>query len=441
MIKWGIVLMVISVIDIILWSLPIRQIQNNPSSPLYILFGFFAFFLAAGIIGYDIYKRKQEKEEEQARLERIEKILAEKSKKVAEINQSVKEGTWSFPVEKFFLLCRDNQVTALDNEFSIAKAARLAELLIKESIPEVDIENCGEYLKLESLETFLKKGRVLVRRSEERQKAEQKQPKDANCSYEESMYLERVEQVVGKYGMEKRKEMLEILGSDLRQKIAALIRGEEAMKLLSTIYAQQEKKESDWAIIGGIAEGIAGPAAGIMAASQTIANNRKVQEHNAAMRKASMDIMRGSSSMVSDRYELERVYDKNIKLRKETEKKITLSKPNAEAIWNNIKKGEIKVKKNPSGVLAISFPVSINKPFILDVPENVTMVVDGTIKGEVWFEDRFVGDVFFPLPLYGIPTNMTAEVTLDGMCGRSVEFDGEYTVKIADKQNLWIMEE
>ena len=77
---------------------------------------------------------------------------------------------------------------------------------------------------------------------------------------------------------------------------------------------------------------------------------------------------------------------------------------------------------------------------IEDVPDDVDTVVDGTIKGEVWFEDSFVDEVIFPLPLYGIPSNITEEVTLDGMCGRSVEYDGKYTVKITDNQNLWIME-
>jgi hypothetical protein len=68
------------------------------------------------------------------------------------------------------------------------------------------------------------------------------------------------------------------------------------------------------------------------------------------------------------------------------------------------------------------------------------MVVDGTIKGKVYFEDKLVGDVIFPLPLYGILSNNTVEVTLDGMCGASVEYDGEYTVKIVDHHNLWVME-
>ena len=82
--------------------------------------------------------------------------------------------------------------------------------------------------------------------------------------------------------------------------------------------------------------------------------------------------------------------------------KVTLSKPTADDIWSNINIGPYTVTKANSGVLMISLPVSINKPFDLDVPEGVNMVMDGTLKGEVWFEDRYVGNVFFPLPVFGI---------------------------------------
>ena len=85
--------------------------------------------------------------------------------------------------------------------------------------------------------------------------------------------------------------------------------------------------------------------------------------------------------------------------------KVTLSKPNASDIWNNMSVGTCIVNKTNSGVLIISLPVSLKKPFDLDVPEGINMVIDGTIKGEVWFEDNYVGNVFFPLPIFGIMNN------------------------------------
>ena len=55
-------------------------------------------------------------------------------------------------------------------------------------------------------------------------------------------------------------------------------------------------------------------------------------------------------------------------------------------------------------------------------------------------EEIYVGYVEFPLPIYGIPYKMTNEVVLDGMCAMSMEYDGRFSLRIDDDQNLWIME-
>ena len=125
---------------------------------------------------------------------------------------------------------------------------------------------------------------------------------------------------------------------------------------------------------------------------------------------------------------------------REARRKIVLTKPGAEEIWKNFKAGEAMVRKNPSGVLAISLPVALKAPFAPDVPHGIRMVVDGALTGEVWFEDVYVGGVVFPLPLMGIPTDMTGKLVLEGLCGRSVGAEGQYTVKLSRRQNLWLME-
>lgn len=206
------------------------------------------------------------------------------------------------------------------------------------------------------------------------------------------------------------------------------------------IYMQQQKKEGDWAIAGGLADGLAGPVAGFMAASQVMENNREIQRHNEAMRNTSREILSGVVKASQNRYAIESQKEQAEARCEEAKEKISLSTPNTAEIWNHIQVGEYQIKKAESGVLHISLPVHIETPFVLDVPANVKTVVDGTLKAEVRFENKLVGTVNFPLPLYGIPTNMTAEVTLDGMLDRSVAFNGEYTLKMLDSHNLWIME-
>ncbi|MGM9791504.1 MAG: hypothetical protein ACI3Y4_03775 [Candidatus Cryptobacteroides sp.] len=397
-------------------------------------FGILAIIITFGFawIMASIDLRKKEREKE--------RIKKEQEEKIRELNQSVKDGKWEFPAEEYYCLCRDNQATMLNNEFGIRKATQLAEQLIKQTAPDVDLSNCGEYLKKSSLESFLEKGEALAKKTEEQMLLAQKQPRNANPIEPETTFLQRASELAALSGSSKRVKMLSNLDSDYFSEIVRKINGEQALGQLGMIYAGQQKKESSWAIMGGIAEGIAGPGAGIMAASQTIANNRKIQEHNAAMRKASMDIMSGIPSMVGDKEKLYKEREKVKQALKETESKVVLSKPTSEEIWKNITVGKAAVQKKPSGVLSVSVPVSLKEPFTLDVPENVRMVVDGVLRGEVWFEDKWVDNVYFPFPMYGIPSNITAETILDGMCGRSVEYEGEYTVKIADTQNLWIME-
>lgn len=386
----------------------------------------------------DAKKEQEEKKEAQER--RDEKLNQEL--------QELKDGKWPFPVEKFYRLCRESRITALDNDFSLNKATLIAKEIIEDTFFEkileagcdIELEDYGEYLKKESVEAFFKKGEAYAKEADARALQQKKIPRNANPNEPEKTFLERASELSKLSGRDKRKKMLSHLSADCNKKICDLLEGEEALRKLGMIYAGQQQKESSWAITGGIAEGIAGPAAGIMAASDTMERNRKIREHNEMMRQASMDIMRGIPSIAGNRFQLQEEITKIGKQLDETTNKVVFSQPDAAEIWQNIKVAEATVQKNPSGVLEVSLPVTIQEPFVLDVPEGVGMVVDGTIKGEVWFEDKLVGEVLFPLPIYGIPSNMSAEVTLDGMCGRSVEFDGEYTVKIADTQNLWIME-
>lgn len=421
----------------LLWGLP----------SLFIIIGFIAIcgghgegflMLAAGIfllvfaIKIEIDTRRKMKKQE---AERARKKLEEERKwqRHKEINQRVKEGKWVFPAEDFYRKCRENHIEKLDSEFSVRKATQIAETVIKEANPDIFLDNCKEYLKKTRLEEYLYTGRIAVKKEEER-------PRNANPNKQERTFIRRAKELSRQSEHRKRMKMLEDMASDYKVRIDQLREGEEALMQLGMIYADQRKKETSWAVMGGIAEGIAGSAAGIMAAANTMENNRTIREYNASMRKASMDIVSGIPDMMGDRIQLETELAQIEQQLSNIQSKVTLKNPSTDEIWENIQLGKPTIKKKESGVLAVSLPVAVKKPFVLDVPEGVLMVLDGTIKGEVWFEDNLVGEVFFPLPIYGIPSNMTAEVTLDGMCGRSVGFDGEYTVKIADTQNLWIME-
>ena len=395
-------------------------------------------FLAFGV-GTICFWVHIEREYRRVNAERKQKV-EERNKREWDIYHQIEAGKWPFPTEEFYRLCHENHIKSLNSEFSQQKAKQFAIQLIQEIEPDISVNMLDLFLSKDRLDACLKEGVQEFRSAEARKLEAQKEPRKAKADAQEDTFMERARMVSKLRGSSKRKQMLTNLIADYDNKIQKLEEGEKALIQLGMIYASQQQKESDWAIIGGIAEGIAGPAAGLVAAANTMANNTKIREHNAAVRKTSMEIMSGVPGLLGDICSLEKEREQIRQQLCEAQNKVVLSKPSAKVIWENIKLGKATVTKKTSGVLAVALPITFKEAFALDVPDGVSMVVDGTIKGEVWFEDKLVGDVLFPLPLYGIPSNMTAEITLDGMCDWSVEYNGKYNVKIADEQNLWIME-
>lgn len=426
---------ILFVLFFIFWGIFLAWLMFTDSTTLWLTVAVMvgmAVFYGVLMLKIPIAQKRKEKE--------IYKQKMLEQKKAESMMQDIINRTWEFPVEKFYRECEKANATQLDNEFSQRKIRQTAERLIKEASPQIDLHKCEYYFKTEQITRFLDEGRQLVEKADARILEAQKTPRNASPSIEERTFIQRSTLVSSLYGNQKRVKMLSDLIEDFKTRIDGIAKGEEAMKQLSMIYMEQQKKEGDWAIAGGLAEGLAGPVAGFMAASQVVENNREIQSHNAAMRNASREILSGLMDVTSDRYKLQRQRDQAKERCEEAKEKITLSKPDSAEIWSHIQVGRYQVKKAKSGVLHIALPVHIETPLTLDVPENVNTVIDGTLKAEVQFEGKNVGSVSFPLPLYGIPTNMTTEVTLDGMLARSVEFNGEYTLKMSDSHNLWIME-
>lgn len=353
------------------------------------------------------------------------------------IQQSAKNGTWVFPSEKFYQQCTEQKLANTFGEYGFKKAKTIAEQLIREACPEADISYFQSYLTEEKLQAFLETGKSQAEQTARKELAESKRVRKANADSYEATFMQRSSAVARLAGCQKRVQMLTDLIGNYDKEIQKLKDGEEAMKQLAMIYT----KESDWAILGGAANGIAGPVASAAVIWDTMKKNGEIAKYNEGMRKASMDVLSGSVSVAGNRIKAEEERE-NIKVRLEEAKgKIILSKPDANEIWNNIHIGRnYSVKRYDSGVLHISISLDFWESFALNIPLGVHMVVDGTIRANVTMDGIDIGTAEFPLPLYGIPCDADAKVTLDGMCGWSTEFQGKYSLHFADQQNLWIME-
>lgn len=371
----------------------------------------------------------------------LQEKAVQEAEKIAEINRTAKAGTWNFPTEEFYKRCFEGKIENLGSDYGWKKAKVIAEQLILEKCPKADMSCFQSYLTKEKLQAFLETGKSQAEQTAKKRLEESKRVREADADPYEATFMLRSSSVAGLTGCQKRVRMLTDLISDYDERIQKLKDGEEAMKQLAMIYTSAQKKESDWAILGGAANGIAGPVASAAVIWDTMQKNGEIAKYNEGMRKASMDVLSGTISVAGNRIKAEEERE-NIKIRQEEAKsKITLSKPDSNEIWSNIHiSPNYSVERYDSGVLHISISLGFLKSFALNVPQGVHMVVDGTIRANVTMDGIDIGTVVFPLPLYGIPCEADAKVTLDGMCGWSTEFSGKYSLRFANTQNLWIME-
>lgn len=404
----------------------------------YVVYGILLILGCLAIPALFFINQMEEKKRSRQALE--EETKRENEKREA-IQQSAKNGTWVFPSEEFYQQCIEQKVANSFGEYGFKKAKIIAEQLIREACPEADMSCFQSYLTKEKLQEFLETGKSQAEQTAKRKLEESKRVREADADSYEAIFMHRSSVVAGLTGCQKRVQMLTDLICDYDEEIQKLKDGEEAMKQLAMIYTGAQKKESDWAILGGAANGIAGPAASAAVIWDTMKKNGEIAKYNEGMRKASMDVLSGTISVAGNRIKAEEEQE-NIKIRREEAKrKITLSEPDSNEIWNNIHIGQnYSVKRYDSGVLHVSISLGFLKSFALDVPQGVHMVVDGTIRANVTMDGIDIGTVMFPLPLYGIPCEADAKVTLDGMCGWSTEFSGKYSLRFANTQNLWIME-
>lgn len=407
------------------------------------IIGFFSLLIAlsfiAGVLFLSCIKTGNKAiEERRWKLQEEFSKEAARQDKLDRKNSLAKEGKLEFSAEKFYNACKEAHITSFKDEFSQTKAEQIINKILSDEgiLPE----NRTFYLSPNNIKKYYSEGRTSAKARENARLEAAKTPRNASPNADEKRFLQRTAEVSRLTGNQKRLKMLQNLENDCQTRIKEIEEGQEALRQLGQIYVGAQKKEASWGLSGGIAEGIAGPAAGLIAASKTIEKNREIQRYNQSMREASSSAFMGSFSLGKDlnklKSELYEIWNKT----REAGSKVTLQNPAADEIFGNLKIGSAKIEKSKTGVLHIELPVSVKAPFELSAPKKTIMVVDGTLSGEIRMGNRVVGSVWITLPLYGIPTNMTEKVTLDAMCERCVEYDGRYTLKLAESQNLWIME-
>ncbi len=377
-------------------------------------------------------------------------VQQQKNKKmVRKRNRQAQRGVWQFPSEYFYLQCADCSITGFDSDYSVQKATNI--ILTFANDEGIKQDSLQKYLIPDKFYEYYKQGKKIVEHKISTNAILGKQPRKATPIYSETVFFRRVANLTNLTGQDKRRQMLQYLLGDFQHEIEVKKEYETNLGVFEAALMLQNQKE--------------------YIPDQTAMN--------AKLRQNVYYLMCGIPDLPYNMDFLEEcVKDVAVQL-ENVNSKVVLSSPSDADILNNFQFFITEVKKGDGGVLHISLSVTLKKPFDLDVPQNINMTVDGVLKGTVMFENSPVGEVLFPLPLYGIPVNANKTTKLIGLCDYFVtsdhnlevwnkftdidspnhiseilgdilgeKFDGsssarsgcEYTVKMADDQNLWIME-
>ena len=269
--------------------------------------------------------------------------------------------------------------------------------------------------------------------------------RSATPTPEEAAFLKRVREVRNLTGNQKRVKMLSDFLEDCDAEYQKALGEQEAWTQLATAYGMQKQKEKDWSIRAGAAHGIAGPVAGAMTALEVMQENEKIREYNCGVQETANgyvdQVVKTQNAQVNVavmRNHLEKCIE-------EAKSKIALSNPNADVLWQNIIAADRDsfILEDTSGKLNISMDIRLKLPVNPDLPSNVKMVIDGTIVADVLHDGKKIGEVIFLLPVFGMPCDEPAAITLRGIFDNSVGYssdEGRYSIQVQEKQNPWIME-
>lgn len=400
--------------------------------------------LIIGIVYSIVYSMKEKAAKEEAERKAAEKERQRKVEQRQQQNQRGKDHSWLFPAEEFYNMCAKENATDLSKEYSFIKATNYAKQLIARENPLADMSSFNDYLEKEKLQSFLNLGKLKAQKGTRVEAARNSVARSAELAPKEATFLKRVYEARNLTGNQKRVKMLSDFLEDCNAEYQGKKNEEEAWKQLATVYGMQKQKEKDWSIRAGAAHGIAGPVAGALTALEVMQENEKIREYNCGIQETTHGYIEQAVKTQNAQVKVTVMRNHLEKCIEEAKGKIALSNPNADVLWQNIVTDcDPFILVNKSGVLNISMDIRLKLPVNLDLPNNVKMVIDGTIVADVLHDGKKIGEVIFLLPVFGMPCDEPAAITLRGICDNSVGYgsdESRYSIQVQEKQNLWIME-
>ena len=306
----------------------------------------------------------------------------------------------------FYKACVNEGILSLKSEKDIQKATLIAQSKGLVDIPDIN--------------SLFAESEMLATEKEEDQRENALEDK----RQEELQACNKLERYSGYTGRDKRIAML----CDLRNE--ALSGADALVSATTALVGATQQKEIDWATYGGIASGIAGPAAGVATALDIQAKNAEIRAQNKA------NINNLSSVITTSFDSAEKLQKEAERLAREIEAtRIKLVEDNDPSDYlSSIEFSDSKVEVSETGTCTVHTTAKLSEPYMIF--DDVKASIDGVINADIYDDDNLIGSAEMVLPLYGV---YTSSVDLVGMALYCADPDKEYTVKFSVSK-LWAIE-
>jgi len=299
---------------------------------------------------------------------------------------------------------------------------------VAESMGYADKEKAREdFLRGKELTKKNKKEKAESIKREQQVKKEQGLQQDLKKSRELSKYYDLV-------GKEKTYKMyLDLLNNAKRKLIGLKKEQAETSRMARSLSSSLTEREVDWAVRGGIASGIAGPAAGVATALDAQSKNAEIRKRNAETNYsiAQMEVAIKSDIDANIAYWSKMVNEYTEKVNKAST--LIVTDKTEEDIFKDIKVLTKKKEITDSG--SVSIVVSIkpkNKSTLFD--SDVPACYDGSILASVIRNNRSCGKTYLVLPIEGLEKDCQVKGIITGSFKKGDEKD----IKIEYKPyHLW----
>lgn len=320
----------------------------------------------------------------------------------------------------FYQMCRKVGINAIQTEKDLQNATQIASTM---QLGDIDVKS------------FFLEAATLV--WQENQTAERKKQQERELALnkiraDERAKCEEIEKYAGYSGREKR---LAILRDQYKKASSNAYLMSQAPSVLTTPLVST--RDTDWAIHGGIANGLAGPGAGLATAMNIQRQNAENRARADAINSAYVSSLVRSGALEKAAQAEKKYKDEAEKLQAQIQEAETalIAEDSPQKCFERLHFDGVRVMVSETGTCSVMASAYLKDNFTIF--NNVNATVDGTILAEICDGSRVIGCAKLVLPVWGT-SKITAE-KLEGMalfCGHSGR---DYTVHLK-AGNLWAME-